>query len=189
MDRSHAREPDLDCKTAVLCWSPLWSRRHKRAGPNVAVLRFGEDDSAFACTGLAPFLHVRRATRAQRKTMVFIEAVHLMVRDRCDPREVHRALLRVEEYQDGLAEDCRWERFPDEEEHAISADEETEAKEHAESWADPNRALACSIGEALRGLEKGDHAQVREALLVVAAAAARLPDVKAALDAMRREGL
>jgi hypothetical protein len=189
MERSRAKAPDLDCKTAVLCWNPPWSHRHTGAGPNVAVLRFGENDRAFACTGLAPFLDVREATFKDRKARVFIEAVHLMVRDRCDPREVHRALLRVKEYQDGLAEDCLWEHFPDEEEQGITEEEEAEAKEHADAWADPNRALACSIGEALRGLETGDHATVREALLVVAAAAALLPDVKAAMDAIAADGL
>jgi hypothetical protein len=34
--------------------------------------------------------------------------VHLIVRDRCDPYAVHRALLDSEEYQAGLAEDALW---------------------------------------------------------------------------------
>jgi hypothetical protein len=50
----------------------------------------------------------------ERKARVFIQAVHLIVRDRCDPLAVHRALLGLEEYQDGLAEDALWEVFPPE---------------------------------------------------------------------------
>jgi len=40
-----------------------------------------------------------------RKKMVFIEAMHMIVRDKCDPQAVHKVLLDLEEYIDGCADD------------------------------------------------------------------------------------
>lgn len=40
-----------------------------------------------------------------RKCEVFIKAVHLIVRDGCDPGAVHQALLGLEEYEDGCSDD------------------------------------------------------------------------------------
>lgn len=46
-----------------------------------------------------------KKTFEQRKTIIFIEAYHLIVADGCDPAAVHRALWPLAEYRDGLAED------------------------------------------------------------------------------------
>ena len=40
-----------------------------------------------------------------RKALVFIQAVHMIVRDKCDPALVHRVLSELEEYRDGCADD------------------------------------------------------------------------------------
>lgn len=56
-------------------------------------------------SGGAAYSAVRNASFDERKTRVFIDAVHLIVRDGCDPHVVHRALLGLDEYRDGLAED------------------------------------------------------------------------------------
>jgi len=37
--------------------------------------------------------------------IVFVEAMHLIVRDRCDPQAVHRALLGLDEYRSGCSDD------------------------------------------------------------------------------------
>jgi hypothetical protein len=50
-------------------------------------------------------MEVQEATFEQRKTKVFINAMHMIVRDKCDPEVVHRVLSELEEYQDGCADD------------------------------------------------------------------------------------
>lgn len=105
-ESKRADPPRFNCKTAVLCWNP--------GTAEVALVRWGTgaDLDRFQMTGLAVYTNVHGLTFDQRKALVFIEAVHLIVRDRCDPRAVHRALLGLEEYQAGLAEDALWETFP-----------------------------------------------------------------------------
>lgn len=56
-------------------------------------------------SALACYAKVRRMTPAARRAMVFIEAMHLIVRDKCDPIAVHKALLKLTEYRSGLADD------------------------------------------------------------------------------------
>ena len=41
----------------------------------------------------------------QLKTMLFIEAIHLIVRDRVDADSVHREFCKIDEYRDGLSGD------------------------------------------------------------------------------------
>lgn len=48
---------------------------------------------------------VREASFEKRKLVVFINAMHMIVRDKCDPAEVHRVLSELEEYEDGCADD------------------------------------------------------------------------------------
>lgn len=77
----------------------------------------GPVPNEYVCTGLAAYMSIKKATPAQRKAAVFIEAYHLIVADGCDPAAVHRALWPLREYRDGLAEDfpapgkpLRWSR-------------------------------------------------------------------------------
>jgi hypothetical protein len=42
---------------------------------------------------------------AQWKMMVFIDAIHIIVREKIDPMTVHNALLAIDEYVDGCADD------------------------------------------------------------------------------------
>lgn len=56
-------------------------------------------------TGLACYKEVRKASFEQRKTMVFIEAMHLIVRDGIDPHRLHAVLLGLDEYRDACADD------------------------------------------------------------------------------------
>ncbi len=56
-------------------------------------------------TGLACYAEVRKASFEQRKTMVLIEAMHLIVRDGIDPQHLHAVLLKLDEYRDACADD------------------------------------------------------------------------------------
>lgn len=84
----------------MLCWNPGSSDVALVPWPDYA----GASDR-FECTGLACNNAIREMTFEQRKTAVFIEAVHLIVRDGVEPKALHAALLALEEYKDGLAED------------------------------------------------------------------------------------
>jgi len=93
-------KPKFNATNGMLCWDPETDQ--------VAVIRWpdtGDRSRPYSMTGLACESYVREADFEQRKAIVFIEAIHLIVRDRCDPDAVHRALLNLEEYQDGLADD------------------------------------------------------------------------------------
>lgn len=56
-------------------------------------------------SGLACYLPIQKATFEQRKLMVFIEAMHLVVRDGIDPQKLHKVMMELEEYRDGCAYD------------------------------------------------------------------------------------
>lgn len=85
---------------AMLCWNP--------GTDEVALAKWPDErglSQRYAMTHLACWSYVRRATFDERKAIVFIEAMHLIIRDGCDPQAVHRALLGLEEYRDGCARD------------------------------------------------------------------------------------
>ena len=97
-------KPKFDATNGMLCWNP--------GTDQVEVLPHPDKDRKsrkYKMSCLACNIPLKKATFEQRKTLVFIEAIHLIVRDRCDPDAVHKALLNLEEYQDGLADDllCR----------------------------------------------------------------------------------
>jgi len=71
----------------------------------VEVLPLGKEPKKGAWTGLGAYGHVREADFKYRKTMTFISAMHLIVRDKVDPMAVHEALMQLEEYRDGCAPD------------------------------------------------------------------------------------
>lgn len=83
----------------MICWNP---------GGAVALVpwpdRAGASDR-FEMSGGACYGEVKRASFEQRKAMAFIEAMHLIVRDGCDPAEVNRVLMGLEEYRAGCSGD------------------------------------------------------------------------------------
>ena len=87
----------LNATNAILLWNP--------GTPQVEIRPLGDPGVEFQMSGLGCYADVREMNFEQRKAHVFIEAVHLIVRDRCDPQAVHRALLALEEYRDGCASD------------------------------------------------------------------------------------
>ncbi|CAN7475776.1 hypothetical protein [Caballeronia sp. LjRoot31] len=83
----------------MICWKPggdvkLMAHPCRPRGASRGWRAVGACDSEY-----------HEATPEQRKTMIFIEAVHLIVRDGCDPQTVHAALCGLEEYRDGLSYD------------------------------------------------------------------------------------
>lgn len=85
-------------KEVMLCWNP--------GSDEVAIVKWPDKIGAsekYLMTGLACFLEIHDKKYDYIKQLVFIEAIHLIVRDKCDPMAVHNALLQVQEYRDGLA--------------------------------------------------------------------------------------
>lgn len=90
----------LPAAQAMLCWNP--------GTDQVAVVDWPDEQGKsrpYLMTGLACYVFSRPPTHEQWRQKVFMEAVHLIVRDKCDPMAVHRALLRINEYRSGLSDD------------------------------------------------------------------------------------
>lgn len=60
---------------------------------------------AFESSWGACDMEVQDATFEKCKTMIFIQAMHMIVRDKCDPQVVHCVLSELDEYQDGCSDD------------------------------------------------------------------------------------
>jgi hypothetical protein len=63
----------------------------------------GWSDGPYSTTG-ACYLNRHKYPKCF-KMMVFIDAIHLIVRDKMDPMTVHKALLAIDEYVDGCSDD------------------------------------------------------------------------------------
>ena len=89
-----------NAKNSMLCWNPESS--------DVAIVPYPDTtgkSKRFSRTGLAVYSKIQEMSFSRRKMMVFIEAMHLIIRDKCDPMAVHNALLELQEYYDGCADD------------------------------------------------------------------------------------
>jgi len=85
----------------MLCWNPGTAEVALIEWPD----HLGGRSERYTMTTLACEERIHGKTFEERKAIVFIEAMHLVVRDRCDPRAVHRALLELDEYRDGCSPD------------------------------------------------------------------------------------
>jgi hypothetical protein len=90
----------VSAKDHMLCSDPHSSRVALVQHPDISDRQGRLLWSTFACNSA-----VHKMTPEQLKTMVFIEAYHLIVADGCDPAAVHRALWPLKEYRAGLSED------------------------------------------------------------------------------------
>lgn len=88
-----------NCTNTMLLWNPETG--------DVLLKDWPERDNRHPDynTGLACWTYMRKATFEQRKTMVFIEAMHLIVRDGIDASKLHSVLLGLEEYRAGCSAD------------------------------------------------------------------------------------
>jgi hypothetical protein len=83
----------------LLCWNP---------GTNqVALVRHPAEGRAkgYSRCVLACCSGVKKLSFEERKALVFVEAMHLIVRDKVEPMAVHNALLGLAEYRNGCADD------------------------------------------------------------------------------------
>ncbi len=67
----------MNAKDTMLCWDPDSERVALMPWPDRA-----RRSDAYRMSGLACYSHVQGMTFEQRKTVVFIEAMHLVVRER-----------------------------------------------------------------------------------------------------------
>jgi len=90
----------VDATNAMLCWNPNSDQVLVVPWPDKAGHASGYEREA-----LAAYKEVREMTFEQRKAHIFIEAMHLIVRDHVNPIAVHQALLGLDEYRKDCAED------------------------------------------------------------------------------------
>ena len=81
----------------ILAWIP--------GTDDVKLVKPGEHVTPGYYTGLGCYTHIEAMNFEDRKKMIFIEAMHLIIRDKCNPDAVHKALLGLEEYRDGCSND------------------------------------------------------------------------------------
>jgi len=101
-------EVKRSAKNTMLCWNPGTSEVECVPWPDYP----GGRSDDFQMTALACYNKVKIGDFEFRKLVVFVEAMHLIIRDRCDPDAVHAALLQLEEYRDGLSTDMPGSRRP-----------------------------------------------------------------------------
>ena len=85
---------------SMLCWN--------RGTDEVAIFPHPDIHNLsvdYGCSTLGCWSYVKDMSSVERTALVFVEAMHLIVRDKCDPMAVHRALLEVEEYRAACAND------------------------------------------------------------------------------------
>lgn len=90
----------VTAKDVMLCWNP--------GTDQVALVRWPDKvrfSDQYRSTGLACYARIHKLSFEQRKTDIFITAMHLIARDGCDPKAVHHALSGLKEYCDGCAPD------------------------------------------------------------------------------------
>lgn len=91
---------------SIICWVPETKHVFITPWPDAGQIEAIEKGlGVHLRTGGACWSHVQKLPFSKRKEQVFIDAVHLIVRDKCDPMAVHNAFSVLEEYRDGLAYD------------------------------------------------------------------------------------
>jgi hypothetical protein len=98
-------------KDTMICWTPPdWPSEDKRYVRGEVGLYPWPDKTRqsdrYAMTGGATYSHIhQQRSFEKRKTETLIAAIHMIVRDGCDPQKVHQALLGLEEYLDACSDD------------------------------------------------------------------------------------
>ena len=89
----------MKARNATLLWTPGTDLVRVVQRPH------GATDRKYERSGLGAYPVMQTMLPEVAKLMCFVEAMHLIVRDKCDPMAVHKALLGVDEYLDGCAGD------------------------------------------------------------------------------------
>lgn len=90
----------VTAKQVMLCWNPGTDQVALIHWPDRERLSDQFDFSCLACNS-----DVQEMSFEQAQAQVFMEAMHLIVRDRVDPDAVHRALSGLKEYCNGCSDD------------------------------------------------------------------------------------
>lgn len=88
------------CKNRMLCWNSGTDQVVLVPWPDLNGLSDSYRMSALAC-----YPHVQQMSDEQRKALVFIEGMTLIIREGCSPAAVHQALWGLSEYRSGCPED------------------------------------------------------------------------------------
>lgn len=83
----------------MICWRPETGEMKLVTWPDKQGLSRGWSTHG-AC-----WHEIRHDSFHNRKCRVFIEAMHLIVRDGLDAKKLHEMLLALEEYRDGCSDD------------------------------------------------------------------------------------
>lgn len=59
----------------------------------------------YTSSGGGCYTFVQELTPLESKCMVYIDAMHLIIRDKINPMAVHNAFLKIDEYREGLSSD------------------------------------------------------------------------------------
>ncbi|EEU0046191.1 hypothetical protein FAV47_004694 [Escherichia coli] len=89
-----------DATNMMLCWTAGTPEMELVPWPDKTMQSHRYRSSSLAC-----YPHIQQGTFEHRKTMVFILAMTLIVRDNCPADAVHRTLLGLAEYVDGCPDD------------------------------------------------------------------------------------
>jgi hypothetical protein len=89
-----------NAKESMICWDADGQRVRRVPWPDVIGLSDDYDFTIGACDDV-----FQKANFEKRKALLFINAMHMIVRDNCDPMAVHKAMLGFDEYLDGLSDD------------------------------------------------------------------------------------
>lgn len=89
-----------DAKKSMICWDADGNRVRRVPWPD----QIGLSDDYDFCIGACDYVF-QKADFEKRKGLLYINAMHMIVRDGCDPVAVHKAMLGFDEYRDGLSDD------------------------------------------------------------------------------------
>lgn len=90
----------MDCTNTMYCWTPGTDKVALIPWPDRAGRSAAYQRTAGAC-----FSHQHDASFQERQVIVLADALAMIVRDKCDPKAVHLALMGLEEYASAMAED------------------------------------------------------------------------------------
>lgn len=90
----------MDSRNMMICWNAN--------GGEVALIQHPDkkgDSDQYFFSALACNSDFKKLDFEERKKIIFIEAMHMIVRDKVDAMKLHSVLLALDEYRDGCAED------------------------------------------------------------------------------------
>lgn len=91
----------IELSKAIYCWD------QQTGNADVVSFPMSPNQHRFWSTAGAVFSYWKTLKPAERRTMLLVEAWQSVVRDGVDPKQAHRALLKVEGMADMFAQDCQ----------------------------------------------------------------------------------